>query len=94
MDYKVVRPHLGDKAYLPGDVRSAKPASVSHLVAKGVLAPVTQEEPASEDGQKAVAENSGNTAGPQIALENKAGEPPQNAATTGPGTAEKTNSKT
>ncbi|WP_295451213.1 hypothetical protein [uncultured Pseudophaeobacter sp.] len=94
MDYKVLRPHLGDKAYLPGDVRSAKPASVSHLVAKAVLAPVTQEEPSSEDGQKAVAENSGNAAGARTALENKADEPPQNAATTGPGAAETTNSQT
>ncbi|PYB71501.1 hypothetical protein [Rhizobium wuzhouense] len=35
--YKVLRQHLGDKMYLPGDDRKAKPADVAHLVKSGVL---------------------------------------------------------
>lgn len=63
MDYKVLRPHLGDKPYQPGDVRSAKAATVSHLVAKGVLKPADQEDPKDDERQ-------------QVAPENKADAPP------------------
>ncbi|MDO6755384.1 hypothetical protein Q4598_04005 [Phaeobacter inhibens] len=80
MDYKVLRPHLGDKQYLPGDVRSAKEVTVSHLVAKGVLAPLAQGEPAIETDLKAVTEPSGDGAGQQAAPESKVSEPPQNAS--------------
>lgn len=40
MKYTVLRGHLGDRDYQPGDERAADPSSVAHLVALGVLAPV------------------------------------------------------
>ena len=38
MKYTVLREHLGDRDYRPGDEREADPSSVAHLVALGVLA--------------------------------------------------------
>ncbi|MBD9372108.1 hypothetical protein IB238_05620 [Rhizobium sp. ARZ01] len=35
--YSVIRQHLGDKMYMPGDRREAAKADVAHLVANGVL---------------------------------------------------------
>lgn len=35
--YKVLRPHIGDRNYLPGDERTADAAEVQHLVKNGVL---------------------------------------------------------
>lgn len=35
--YEVVRQHLGDKMYMPGDAREASPPDVQHLVHNGVL---------------------------------------------------------
>lgn len=35
--YKVLRQHIGDREYLPGDMRTAKPTDVAHLVKAGVL---------------------------------------------------------
>lgn len=35
--YEVVRQHLGDKMYMPGDKREASPPDVQHLVKNGVL---------------------------------------------------------
>lgn len=35
--YTVLRQHLGDKMYMPGDIRKAKPSDVAHLVKSGVL---------------------------------------------------------
>lgn len=35
--YTVQRQHLGDKMYMPGDTRKAKPSDVAHLVKSGVL---------------------------------------------------------
>lgn len=35
--FKVLRQHLGDKLYLPGDEREAENIDVQHLVASGVL---------------------------------------------------------
>lgn len=35
--YKVLRQHLGDKMYMPGDARKAEPSEVAHLVKSGVL---------------------------------------------------------
>jgi hypothetical protein len=97
MDYKVLRPHLGDKPYLPGDVRSAKAAAVSHLVAKGVLKPADQDDAAGEGGQKAQTETGASGASQPSAPENKASEPPQNAsqtaAATDPDAADKPKSK-
>ena len=40
MKYTVLREHLGDRDYRPGDEREADPSSVAHLVALGVIAPV------------------------------------------------------
>lgn len=36
--YAVLRRHLGDKMYEPGDEREVNEGDVAHLVAKGVLA--------------------------------------------------------
>lgn len=80
MDFKVLRPHLGDKPYRSGDVRTAKEATVSHLVDKGVLTPVRQGEPAVETDLKAVTEPGGDGAGQQVAPEHKVTAPPQNAS--------------
>lgn len=38
MKFTVLREHLGDREYRPGDEREADPSSVAHLVALGVLA--------------------------------------------------------
>ncbi|MDW9588672.1 hypothetical protein GOA80_21885 [Sinorhizobium meliloti] len=35
--FKVLRQHLGDKQYMPGDTREANPSVVKHLVDAGVL---------------------------------------------------------
>ena len=40
MKYTVLREHLGDRDYQPGDEREADPSSVAHLVALGVLVPI------------------------------------------------------
>lgn len=40
MKFTVLREHLGDREYRPGDEREADPSSVAHLVALGVLAPI------------------------------------------------------
>jgi hypothetical protein len=74
MDYKVMRPHLGDRPYQSGDRRSAKAATVSHLVAKGVLAPF---DPSDDPPDDPVVKQ-------DAAPENKAAEPPQNAQQTAP----------
>ncbi|WP_180006419.1 MULTISPECIES: hypothetical protein [unclassified Acinetobacter] len=42
-EYKVIRPHFGDKDYKPGEIRQAKPNEVHHLVKNGVLMEVTEE---------------------------------------------------
>ncbi|MCJ8139509.1 hypothetical protein [Falsirhodobacter halotolerans] len=34
MEYKVLRHHDGDRAYAPGDTRTAVPGDVAHLVGK------------------------------------------------------------
>jgi hypothetical protein len=36
-DYHVLREHYGDKQYARGDIRSASPGDVAHLVQSGVL---------------------------------------------------------
>lgn len=38
--YEVIRQHLGDRLYMPGDVREVNQGDVAHLVANGVLKPV------------------------------------------------------
>jgi hypothetical protein len=37
--FRVIRPHFGDKEYAEGDIRTADPADVAHLVPK-VLEPI------------------------------------------------------
>lgn len=36
-EYKVLRPHFGDKDYKEGDIRTADPNTVRHLVENKVL---------------------------------------------------------
>lgn len=36
-EYEVLRQHLGDKEYAQGDIRTANPRDVAHLVKNGVL---------------------------------------------------------
>lgn len=43
-DFTVKRPHQGDKFYNRGDTRSADPRKVAHLVRKGVLVLVDDEQ--------------------------------------------------
>lgn len=37
MKFNVIRQHLGDKMYMPGDEREASQSDVQHLVSNGVL---------------------------------------------------------
>lgn len=37
MKFTVIRQHLGDKMYMPGDEREATQSEVQHLIANGVL---------------------------------------------------------
>lgn len=47
MKFTVLRQHLGDKMYLPGDTREAVESEVGHLVSAGVLGkPSRKAEPA------------------------------------------------
>lgn len=43
MKYEVKREHFGDQFYKTGDTREADPATVKHLVDKGVLAEPKEE---------------------------------------------------
>lgn len=45
--YRVVRPHEGDRPYAVGDTRTALPSDVAHLVPH-VLVPVDDGEPATK----------------------------------------------
>jgi len=38
MKYTVIRQHLGDRMYMPGEEREASPSEVRHLVKNDVLA--------------------------------------------------------
>jgi hypothetical protein len=49
MEYKVLRPHQGDKWYAQGDPREASEGDVAHLVAAGVLEAVSKENGAGPD---------------------------------------------
>lgn len=58
--FKVVRQHLGDRMYMPGEQREAEPSDVAHLVRSGALAkmdeaPENKAEPAPQNkaGRKA-----------------------------------------
>lgn len=39
--FRVIRPHVGDKEYAEGDIRTADPRDVEHLVPK-VLEPIEE----------------------------------------------------
>ncbi|MBO9453259.1 hypothetical protein J7426_23560 [Tropicibacter sp. R16_0] len=70
MEYKVMRPHQGDKWYDVGDPRDAKPNSVAHLVASGTLV-----DPSADDG---AAQSEGEKSEPTV--ENKSDTPASNKA--------------
>ena len=38
--YRVIRTHIGDREYLPGDEREAAPGDVEHLVQAGCLSAI------------------------------------------------------
>ena len=40
--FTVMRQHIGDRFYAPGDVREANSDEVRHLVKNGVLAPTSE----------------------------------------------------
>lgn len=54
MDYEVKREHIGDRAYAPGDIRTADPSTVDHLVRNGVLVEAVAEELVEEVSQTKV----------------------------------------
>ncbi|WP_083101422.1 hypothetical protein [Pseudophaeobacter leonis] len=65
MDYKVIRPHQGDKWYDQGAPREAEARDVAHLVAAGVVGPadaVQKEDAPSENKAAAPAETGSQTA--------------------------------
>lgn len=49
MKFMVIRQHLGDRMYMPGDEREAQESEVAHLLKNGVL------EKAGVSGQKKAA---------------------------------------
>lgn len=51
MEYQVKREHLGDRLYMPGDVRAAQPADVAHLVRAGVLIEAKVKKPSETKGR-------------------------------------------
>jgi hypothetical protein len=51
MEYQVKREHLGDRLYMPGDVRTAQPADVAHLVRAGVLIEAKVDKPVETKGR-------------------------------------------
>ncbi|RVL53949.1 hypothetical protein [Sinorhizobium meliloti] len=59
MKFKVLRQHLGDKMYMPGDVREADQHEVAHLVDRGVLAPegTKADAPKANKAEKAAPKN-------------------------------------
>ena len=73
--YAVVREHLGDKLYVPGDERTAAPTEVSHLVPH-VLEPIGE-----ADAPKA-AEDAADEEKAEPAPANKAEPAPANKAET------------
>lgn len=48
----VMRQHVGDRDYRPGERRDADPAQVAHLVAAGVLKPVGNAAPENKRAAK------------------------------------------
>ncbi|NSL20561.1 hypothetical protein [Agrobacterium tumefaciens] len=57
--YDVLRQHLGDKMYMPGDIREVAPGDVQHLIDNGVLreAKAKSEPTPSNKAEKAAPKN-------------------------------------
>ncbi|MGP4691622.1 hypothetical protein [Agrobacterium cavarae] len=57
--YQVLRQHLGDKMYMPGDNREAVQSDVQHLINNGVLreAKAKSDTAASNKAEKAAPKN-------------------------------------
>lgn len=55
MEYKVIRPHQGDKWYDQDAPREAEARDVAHLVAAGVLVPADDVQEESEPSQNKAA---------------------------------------
>ncbi|WP_375597580.1 hypothetical protein [Devosia sp. Naph2] len=52
--FEVLRQHLGDKMYMPGDTREADKNSVQHLIDQGVLAEGKAEQKPANKAEPAV----------------------------------------
>ena len=68
-EYDVLREHLGDRNYLPGDTRTASKAEVAHLVRNGVLR--AEEEKAAAPPANKAAPKPDNKAAPAVANKSK-----------------------
>jgi hypothetical protein len=57
--YQVLRQHLGDKMYMPGDTREVAQGDVQHLINNGVLreAQAKAEAPVANKAEKAAPKN-------------------------------------
>ena len=53
--YDVLRQHLGDKMYMPGDTREAAQGDVQHLINNGVLAEAKADRKPANKAEPAVA---------------------------------------
>lgn len=55
--FKVLRQHLGDRSYAPGEFRTANPREVAHLVASGTLKAVEKAAPKAQNKAAPTVEN-------------------------------------
>lgn len=55
--YTVVRQHLGDRMYMPGDTRDAAQVDVTHLLANGILIEEKAEKPVRNKAEQASPKN-------------------------------------
>lgn len=58
MKFTVIRQHLGDKMYMPGDEREAAESDVAHLVRNGVLKAKSEPAPKNK-AEKSAPKNKG-----------------------------------
>ncbi|MFZ5674289.1 MAG: hypothetical protein ACOZAM_15110 [Pseudomonadota bacterium] len=63
MKFKVLRQHLGDKLYMPGDIREISEADAGHLVKLGCLAKA--DAPVDNAAEDAAPANKAEDAAPQ-----------------------------
>jgi len=73
--YNVLRQHLGDKMYMPGDERDAAENDVAHLVTNGVLAPAKAERAPANKAEGAAPLNQSEAPAFVEGAENHAAEP-------------------